>query len=113
MQRDRLFVTEMVSAAQRAISLFDELDGDDLQTDQVRREAVLWNIMVLGEAAAQVSDDTKNLHSEIPWHLPTSLRNRIIHGHWAIDLDVITSTVQDDLPILVRQLGRVLIELSG
>jgi len=26
------------------------------------------------------------------------LRNRIVHGYWSIDVDVLTAAAQDDLP---------------
>lgn len=55
------------------------------------------------------SDDLKDAHPEVPWADPVRLRNRIVHGYWSVDLDVLISTARDDLPDLVRTLR----ELAG
>lgn len=39
---------------------------------------------------------------------PSQLRNRIVHGYWSIDLEVLHSTAVDDLPTFVNQLKAVL-----
>jgi uncharacterized protein with HEPN domain len=58
----------------------------------------LWNFTVLGEAVGRVSDETTRAHPELDWGAPVRLRNRIVHGYWSIDPDVLTATAQDDLP---------------
>jgi uncharacterized protein with HEPN domain len=52
---------------------------------------------VLGEAVGQLSEETKKDHPEIGWSSPVRMRNRIVHGYWSIDLDVLVTTARDDL----------------
>ena len=66
---------------------------------------------MLGEAASQVSQELKDSHRALPWDDPVRLRNRIVHGYWSIELDVLTSTARDDLPGLVAEVRRVFEEL--
>jgi uncharacterized protein with HEPN domain len=47
---------------------------------------------VLGEAAAQLSDELKQEFASVPWRQPARLRNRIVHGYWSIYLDVVHAT---------------------
>ncbi len=70
-------------------------------------DALLWNFTVLGEAARSVSDEVKAGHPDVPWADPVRLRNRIVHGYWSVDLDVLTSTARDDLPALIEALERI------
>jgi uncharacterized protein with HEPN domain len=44
----------------------------------------------------------------VPWAQPARLRNRVIHGYWSIDLEILHTTARDLLPEFVRQLRRVL-----
>jgi uncharacterized protein with HEPN domain len=60
----------------------------------------LWNFTVLGEAAARLSDELRAAHAEVSWDDPVRLRNRIVHGYWSIDLDVLVSSARDDVPAL-------------
>jgi uncharacterized protein with HEPN domain len=50
MRRDRLLFEEMIDAATRAIELVRDVELEQLEADRDRREALLWNLTVLGEA---------------------------------------------------------------
>lgn len=60
-----------------------------------------------GELSAQVSNELKAARPEIPWADPVRLRNRIVHGYWSIDLDVLVSAAREDVPGLVEGLRTV------
>jgi len=60
MQRDILLLTEMVDAAEQAGQLTADITVSQLETDRQRRDALLWNFTVLGEAAAQLSAELKD-----------------------------------------------------
>jgi len=60
MQRDILLLTEMVVAAEQAGQLTAGITVSQLGTDRQRRDALLWNFTVLGEAAAQLSAELKD-----------------------------------------------------
>jgi uncharacterized protein with HEPN domain len=108
MQRDALLISEMIEAARAACSFVGGLDASEVAADRQRRDALLWNFTVLGEAAAQVSETTKSRFPEIPWSKPARLRNRIVHGYWSIDIDILHATATHDLPTLVEQLRAAL-----
>lgn len=55
-------------------------------------------------AAAQLADHFKADHPEIPWQQPSRRRNRIVHGYWSIDLDILLATATQSLPAMVDQL---------
>jgi uncharacterized protein with HEPN domain len=80
MQRDILLLTEMVDAAEQAGQLTAGITVSRLETDRQRRDALLWNFTVLGEAAAQLSAELKDRFPDITWQQPMRLRNRIVHG---------------------------------
>jgi uncharacterized protein with HEPN domain len=107
MRRDLLLLDEMIEAAERARSLVAGTDVATLNTDRQRLEALLWNFTVLGEAAAQLDDSVTKRFPEVPWAQPIRLRNRIVHGYWSIDMEILHTTATDLLPEFVRQLGRV------
>jgi len=60
MQRDQLLLGEMIETAERAHRLTRGLTVEDLRADRLRSESLLWNFTVLGEAAAQLSDELKS-----------------------------------------------------
>ncbi len=112
MQRDVLLLTEMIDAAEQAQQLATGVRASELEADRRRRDALLWNFAVLGEAAGQLSAEIKRRFPDIPWQQPARLRNRIVHGYWSIDLEVLHTTATDQLPAFTADLRRVLTALS-
>jgi uncharacterized protein with HEPN domain len=112
MQRDILLVTEMIDAAEQAQQLAAGVTASQLETDRQRRDALLWNFTVLGEAAGQLSADLKDQFPDIVWQQPVRLRNRIVHGYWSIDLEVLHTTATEQLPAFTADLRNVLNTLT-
>lgn len=113
MRRDLLLLGEMIEAAERAGQLVAGVTVQELQADRLRSESLLWNFTVLGEAAAQLSDELKERFPEIPWQQPARLRNRIVHGYWSIDMEILHTTANDQLPPFADALRKVLDALTG
>jgi uncharacterized protein with HEPN domain len=112
MRRELLLIAEMIVAADQAQELVRGVDVDGLVADRQRRDALLWNFTVLGEAAAQLDETVKGRFPEVRWAQPARLRNRIVHGYWSIDLEVLHTTATDLLPAFVEGLRSVLVELE-
>ncbi len=108
MRRELLLIGEMIEAAEQAQALVSGVDLDTLTSDRQRRDALLWNFTVLGEAAAQLDAAVKERFPEIPWAQPARLRNRIVHGYWSIDLEILHTTATDLFPEFAQQLRKAL-----
>jgi uncharacterized protein with HEPN domain len=113
MQRELLLIAEMIAAADQAQELVRGVDVDGVAADRQRRDALLWNFTVLGEAAAQLDENVKGRFPEVPWAQPARLRNRIVHGYWSIDLEILHTTATDLLPTFVEGLRSVLAVLEA
>ena len=75
--------------------------------DRRTQQAVMLNVIILGEAAAKVVrsyPDFVNGHPDIPWQQMRGMRNRVAHGYFDIDLDIVWNTVQSAFPELREQI---------
>jgi len=79
----------------------------DFESDQMLLFAVVRAIEVLGEAASKVSEDTRSAFPEIPWPEITDMRNRLIHGYFDIDVDIVWNTASVEIPALLGDLRRI------
>jgi uncharacterized protein with HEPN domain len=95
----------MLEHAREAMQLVAGRDRSDLDTDRILSLALVRLLEIVGEAAARVSSEARARHPAIPWSEIVSLRNRLIHGYDAVDMDVLWSIVNTDLPTLVRGLA--------
>ena len=71
----------------------------------------MWNFTVLGEASAQLPGEFKARFPQVPWQQPTRLRNRIVHGYWSIDLQILHTTAQTQLQDFADEVRKILITL--
>ena len=104
-----LYLREMRDAISRIVALIDGVQlSADLEDDWVKADALAWNFTILGEAAAKLPEEFRTGHPEIIWRRPIGWRNRVVHGYWSIDVDILVTTARNDLPELARQLDVLL-----
>jgi uncharacterized protein with HEPN domain len=107
-KRDRQRIADMLAAAQKAIAFTHEKSRPDLDEDEILTLALVRLLEIVGEAARYVPDEIKSSFPDVSWREIAGTRNRLIHGYFAVDLDVVWSIIESDLPILVQQLERIL-----
>lgn len=79
--------------------------------DRRTQQAVVLNLMTIGEVAARIANDHKEFaeaHPEIPWAQARGLRSRMVHGYFDIDLNIVWQTVQSSLPELESHIAAAL-----
>lgn len=112
MSENRLpdYLDHMLEAAQQACSYVETMSKDDFLTDKRTQQAVIMNLIIIGEAATKVMDLNVGFvtdHPQIPWRSMRGMRNRIAHGYFDINLDVVWDTVQTALPELLERLPAI------
>ena len=105
---DMVRLRHMLDAASEIGTLTAGMSRDVFTADRVVSLAVTRLLEVLGEAANGVSDEVRGRHVRVPWSQMIAMRNRLIHGYYDLDLDIVWSTVSEDIPPLVRVLEDVI-----
>lgn len=104
------YLTHVEPAAQRACTYVDGMTRQDFLDDTRTQQAVILNIVIMGEAVTKLLQNHSEFlgrHPQIPWRNMKGMRNRIAHGYFDINLDVVCETVQTALPELLRHLPTV------
>jgi len=81
---------------------------DAFRKDELIQTWVLHHIQILGEAASRISDEFQEEHPDIPWFKIIGMRNILVHDYFHIDIDVVWSVVENDLPALYDQVIHLL-----
>jgi len=71
---------------------------EDLDSDDMLLFAMMKALELAGEAASRISPEFKSQHSEIPWKEIITIRNRLIHGYFDIDHDILWNIFTSDIP---------------
>lgn len=103
-KRDPLVLLEDITLAIQKISRYtSQMDHDAFLKDELVIDGVARNLEIIGEAARQLPEEFKGIHTQIPWTQIAGLRNRIVHDYFGLDLEIIWEIIQHDLPELEKQ----------
>jgi uncharacterized protein with HEPN domain len=105
---DRVRLQHIIENAQEALEFASGKTRSTLDSDKMLVKAITMNIAIIGEAAGKISKEFQQANPDIPWAAITGMRHVLIHNYFEIDLDELWSTVENDLPALIRQLQAVM-----
>ena len=103
-REDEDFLSDMHSYANDALDFTEGLSFTEFVRSGVHHRAACHAMIIIGEAASQLSDDVRQSNPHIEWGRITGMRNRLVHGYFDTDLDIVWRTIHDDLPALIAQL---------
>lgn len=104
---DLIRLRHMFDAAKEAQSYIVGKKRLDLDRDRMLVHSLVRCIEIVGEAASRVSQESRSEIPAIPWTDVVSMRNRLIHAYFDINLDFVWDTVVADLPPLVAALENI------
>jgi uncharacterized protein with HEPN domain len=94
----------MIDAADAVAQFMTGKQSADLNTDRMLLFAVVRAIEIIGEAASKVSTEVRVEAPGIPWGGIVAMRNRLIHGYFDIDTEIVWKTATEELPPLLSAL---------
>lgn len=110
-QRLSDYLEHIVEAIERIHSYVEDETEIVFLENIKTQDAVIRNFEIIGEAAHNVEiyhSDYANDHSEIPWSVMYAMRNRVSHGYFKVDYELIWQTIHNDLPDLYQQIKKLL-----
>ncbi len=108
MPRDDAYLTDIAIACRKAHAFVDGVRWDEVERDELRQQAVIRMIEIVGEAARNLSRALKDAHPEVPWREIINMRNILAHAYWRVDAAKVWETIQHDLPKLLASITPLL-----
>ena len=96
-------------------NIFLYVGSDNMVTvtsDKMRYHAIVYNIMIIGEAANLLTVEFREAHQATPWRQITGMRNFLIHGYHQVEKDIVWQVIEEDLHLLRPQIVNYLEELN-
>ena len=107
---DTLYLWHILETARKASDKVQGLDRATYNADENLRLALTHLVQVIGEEAARVSPAGQAAYPDIPWRQIVGMRHKIVHDYLYVDEDVVWQVVVRDLPTLITQLERILVD---
>ena len=97
----------------RQAAYLRECDRGGFLRDAKTQDAVLRRLMVIGEAAARLTEETCLRFTQLPFRKMAGLRNRVVHDYGQIDLEIVWDTATAHLPLVRKTLRAFFEEATG
>lgn len=107
-REDTVRLSHMLDAVEKIIEFTKGCRQDDFYKDEKLTLAVIRLIEILGEAGKNVSNQFCRDHPEISWKQIAGARDRLVHGYFDVDLNIVWQIVSSDIPNLLVQLKSIL-----
>ena len=108
--RDRDRLEHIVEAIDRILNFSDYKSRETLETDNLRYYGIVKNIEIIGEAAYKLTRAFCKEHTETPWNFIAKMRHVLVHDYYQIDPEAVWKVVNEDLPLLRKQVAKYLAE---
>jgi uncharacterized protein with HEPN domain len=86
---------------------------EDMKADIMCFHAVVYNIMIIGEAANLLTKAFRENHPDVPWRDIVDMRNALVHGYITTNPQLVWETYTNDLPLLREQIIQYIDELNN
>ena len=95
--RDDSRVRHMLDAMEHILSIAKDMSRDQLRHHESNTERILFNMMILGEAANNITREFAAKNPSIAWKDLANVRHKIVHDYADIDFDTIWDILQNEI----------------
>ena len=110
--KDRHRLKHMMEAIDTILSRCEGMTREGLTADKVFFYGIVYNTMIIGEAAFSLTQAFQAEHCETPWRRIAKMRHNLVHGYYRVDPDIVWSVIQEDLKPLREQITRYLADVD-
>lgn len=108
MNHDDAYLLDIFNALQRIQAFAAGLTKEAFQQNNEKQSAILYQIIVIGEATKRLSPEIRQANSHIPWKDIAGMRDILAHQYDRINLKTLWDVVQRDVPELKQLLSPLL-----
>lgn len=105
------YLAHIVEAIDRIDRYVDDMTELSFLSDEKTQDAVVRNFEILGEAANNIEKQHPayaRVHADVPWALMYTMRNRVAHGYFKVDYELVWKTIHADFPELRAQVAALI-----
>ena len=103
-----LFLEDIRGSCEKILRYSKGLAFKQFYSDEKTVDAVIRNIIIIGEAVKKLPDDLKFRHNTIEWRKIAGLRDIVVHAYFGIDEDILWDVVQNKIPALLNDIKMIL-----
>ncbi len=109
MKRDETVYLHHIQDAIKKINIYlQDVTEEKFRLESLIQDGVIRQLEIIGEAAKQLSVESRTLQPHIPWQDIARMRDKLIHGYFGVDIEKVWLTAKEDIPLLEEAVREML-----
>jgi uncharacterized protein with HEPN domain len=108
MRPGKLYLADIVEAADAITQYLAGLTKEKFLSDEIIRSAIVFKLIIIGEAAGQLSEALRQRYRYIPWSDVIGLRHIAVHAYHKLDWDILWDAATREAPALRAKIAAIL-----
>lgn len=106
-RNETLYIADILTSIKNIESYTQRVSFKEFLNNQMIIDAVIRNLEIIGEAAKNLSSETRSSRPDIPWEDIIGMRNKIAHEYFGVDIEIIWETIRESLPELKKMMKKI------
>ena len=102
------YLQHILTETQYLLGQVQGLEHETFLHDETLKRAFVRSLEIIGEAVKQLPNDIKERHSHLEWRAMAGMRDRLTHGYFGVDYDIVWDVVTNKIPVLQREVEHIL-----
>lgn len=110
MKNNEMYLNHILQRCRKIEKITSEHTLEDLFENEDLQDILTRSLEIIGEATANISEDFREEHTDIPWGQMKGMRNVLIHQYFRVDLEFVWGTALNDVPVLRQKVEEIIKE---
>ena len=107
-RNELVFLEDIVECINKIAEYIDNVSEKEFKDNSEKQDAVIRRIEIIGEAAKNISENTRMQYSEIPWRAIAGMRDVVIHQYFGVTVGLVWRVATTDLPSLKPDIVKII-----
>lgn len=109
---DRAYFFDILESAYAIREYLNGVTAESLEHDQLKQDAIIRRIAIIGEAAKHITDQAKSRWPQVPYDAMYAMRNMIVHQYFDVDFEEVWKAASESVPELIAALEPIMREIE-